>query len=495
MVGCVVMGETAASLKVAMVFMSVALAFSGVFAYAVVKDYTDRGAGVVAANGDAGTPTDAGAPSADASAQAAAAAANGGGGSGTTRSGGNALANTQAASGVTGDSITIGMIYDTQVVDATVELDTVKSYMANVNNAGGINGRKIKVLGCDSQYSPTVTRQCANRMASANVLAVVGMTAPKGEDDQVPYLADQLKIPLVGGLGTPNEFKYHYSYPVSVPFTRYGVAIADQLVAHGIKHPALVNVTDIPWIVPVQAAILKALADKGIYPTHVEAASATDPPPAYTGHVAALMHSSDYDDGHGHKGTCAPPTQTDAGACPDAVIEGLDPFSYTRLFTAMDGAGWHPNNYGVGMDKYTSQKDYGDQLKKAFSVVPFLSPYDNPSNPTVTDYQNSVNTNFPDQYANLDIYTQIAWASAQVFVEGVKRAGSNLTRTSLVQALDSIQGFQTWWSAPVSYSASESYHDPNKCIRFMEHDPQQAKDGGTWRTKSADWVCYPNSKP
>jgi hypothetical protein len=155
----------------------------------------------------------------------------------------------------------------------------------------------------------------------------------------------------------------------------------------------------------------------------------------------------------------------------------------------MDGAGWHPNIVGGGLDKYTSQVSYGDQIKKSSSLVPFLSPYDNPTNPTVDDYQKSVSKYFPDQYKNLDIYTQHSWTSAMVFIEAVRRAGANLTRDSLVKALDSIQNFQTGWSQPLSYSAAEAIHDPNKCFRFMQHDAARADAGGSWRTVS-DWRCY-----
>ncbi len=73
-----------------------------------------------------------------------------------------------------------------------------------------------------------------------------------------------------------------------------------------------------------------------------------------------------------------------------------------------------------------------------------------------------------------------------VFVEAVKRAGTNLTRASLVQALDSIHNFPTGWSSPISYGTGN--HDPNHCVRQMQHDPQPFPNG-TWHTVS-DWKCY-----
>jgi branched-chain amino acid transport system substrate-binding protein len=362
-------------------------------------------------------------------------------------------------------------------VDSTVERDTVRAYFQKINDAGGINGRRLVMKQCDSQYDVTAAHQCAQAMVSANVLSIVGWTAPKGEDGEVKYLAGQQGIPIIGGLGTPAEYQYHLSYPVSIPFTRYGTALADEIAAKGYKHPAIVYINDVPWVAPVLQSLRDALHAKGIYETHVEAASATDGD--YSGHVAQMEHNCD--DNQYPQAGC--PAQG-----PDSVIGALDPFSYARLFQAMDRVQWHPPIFGGGLDKYTSQKDYGDQVDKAQSVVPFLSPYDNTNNPTVADYLSTVQKYYPNQYQALDIYTQHSWTAAMIFVEAVKRVGKNpLTRASLVQALDSIQNFQTGWSRPISYGPGN--HDPNHCIRQMQHDPKPSQDGGTWHTVS-DWKCY-----
>jgi hypothetical protein len=192
----------------------------------------------------------------------------------------------------------------------------------------------------------------------------------------------------------------------------------------------------------------------------------------YTAHVYNLMHASDQ---NGTTKKC-----NGIETCPDALVAALDPFSYTRLFQAMDRAAWHTRVIGGGLDKGSVQAAYGDQLNGAQSLVPFLSPYDNPGNPTVADYLSTVRHYYPNQYAALDIYTQHSWTSAMVFVAALKRAGPNVTRDSLVQSMNSIQGFQTGWSVPLSYGSG--LHDPNHCFRWMTHT-------GSWHTVS-DWKCF-----
>jgi ABC-type branched-subunit amino acid transport system substrate-binding protein len=452
--------------RLAIVFITVSLVLGAGLGYAVIADYNAaKNQRAVASSGGGGdvagdVSTD---PSATPSADAGGAAGGTGGSSGGAARNQVGLANTQEASGVSHDSITVGGIFDmTGPVDSSVERDTVRAYFNKVNAAGGVNGRKLQLSYCDSQYDNVQTHQCSNDMVSAKVLAIVGWTAPKGENDEVKFLAQQQQIPIVGGLGTPEEYHYPLSYPVSIPFTRYGQGLADELAQNGKTHPSIVYINDVPWVAPVLQALLDALHAKGIHEASVEPAASTDQD--YTGHVSNLQQGN-----------------------PDSLIAALDPFSYTRLFSAMNRVNWHPDVFGGGLDKGNQQVRYSTQLDKAQSLVPFLSPFDHQSNPTVQDYQASVQRYYPNQVPALDIYTQISWTAAQIFVEAVKRAGANLTRATLVQALNSIQNFDTGWSKPISYSNTPT-HDPNHCVTFMKHDPQPAPDG-TWHTYT-DWKCY-----
>lgn len=452
--------------RAAVAFITLSLVLGGGLGWAVVADYNAaKNQKVVATSGPGGDVI------ADATADPSAApgttgGGGGGGGSNTTSTGGRstaALATSQAASGVSHDSITVGGIFDmTGPVDSSVERDTVRAYFNKVNAAGGVNGRKLQLTYCDSSYDNVKTHTCSNEMVSAKVLSVVGWTAPRGENDEVRYLAQQQQIPIVGGLGTPEEFNYPLSYPVSIPFTRIGEALADEIASAGFKHPSIIYINDVPWVAPVLQALKDALHRHGVQEVAVEPAASTDQD--YTGHVSNVNQPG-----------------------VDSLIAALDPFSYSRLFSSMNRVGWHPPVFGGGLDKGNQQKAYGNQLAKAQSVVPFLSPYDHDTNSTVRDYLDSVQRYYPNQVPALDIYTQISWTAAQVFVEAVKRAGANLTRASLVQALNSIQNFDTGWSKPISYSNSPT-HDPNKCVTWVKHEPQAYPDG-TWRTYT-DWKCY-----
>jgi ABC-type branched-subunit amino acid transport system substrate-binding protein len=333
----------------------------------------------------------------------------------------------------------------------------------------------VQYVWCDSKYDASSAHSCAQYLISQNVLAVVGLTAPLGENNEIKTLTSS-GIPVIGGLGTPAEFSDPLSFPVSASFYRYGGSIADEAKALGVKHPAVVVLADVPWVHPVEANLLNRLAADGIGYTDVEEVSATQA--NYTGTVFNLQHSH-----HGPSGGGAQPSQSCSPGqtgCPDYVIAALDPFSYHRLFDAMEAANWYPGVLGAGLDKFNVQKSYDGELRNAHSLVPFMSPYDHQGNPTVRQYLGTVSHFYPGQFQALDIYTQHAWTAAMVFVEAARKAGKDLSRDSLVQALDAMQGFQTGWSVPLSYGAGA--HDPNHCFTYT------ANNGSGWHTTSG-WIC------
>src|SRR5438132_4090328 len=213
---------------------------------------------------------------------------------------------------VSGGTITIGGFFDiTGPIDSSVERDTVRAYMQAVNASGGINGRQVQYVWCDSKYDASSAHSCAQYLISQNVLAVVGWTAPLGENNEVRTFTNP-GIPVIGGLGTPNEFNDPLSFPVSASFLRYGTAIADEARAIGAKHPAILVLSDVPWVHPVEANLLNRLTADGVGYTDVEEVSAT--PASYPATVFNLQHSH-----HGPSGGGAGPNYQCAAtdrACP-----------------------------------------------------------------------------------------------------------------------------------------------------------------------------------
>lgn len=467
--------------RIAIALMTVSVALGAVLGYATVRAYSQPATQVVANSHGGVESAQGGTAAADQGGSGGGSTASSGGSGSSATAGGVRSSSSQAASGVSGDMIKVGGFFDmTGPVDSSVERDTVKAYLKKVNDSGGVNGRKFQYFDCDSKYDVAAAHACAAQMIQNQVLAIVGWTAPQGEDGEVPDF-NQAGIPIIGGLGTPNEFKFANSYPVSTSFVHYGDQLAAEAQALGIKRPAIVVITDIGWVAPVEKHLLDNLLAHGIQYSDVEEASSSAP--NYDPYILGAAHGA----GNSPKCPGCQPAKgcaiSEGTGCPDALIAALDPYSYVKLMQAMQRAQFHPSKglLGAGLDKGVFQAAYKNtgELQGAHSLVPFMSPYVYQSNPTVADYLATVQKYYPSQVVNLDIYTQHSWTAAMIFVEAVRRAGSNLTRSSLMSSLNSIQGYNTGWSTPLSYGPG--LHDPNKCFRYMAYD-------GGWKNTS-DWIC------
>src|SRR6266851_1215463 len=360
--------------------------------------------------------------------------------------------------------ITVGGIYDeTGPIDATVERDTVRSYFNLVNSQGGVNGYKFQLIDCDSKYDPSSAHQCAQKLISQGVLAIVGWLSLSGEQNETAFLTNQ-GVPIIGGLGVPSEYQSPLSYPTTPSLVTDGTALGTHAGQIGLKKPGVIFL-NANFIQPVETSFLNAMKRQGITPVDVETVDATKAD--YTDIVLKFQTS---------------------GA--QSVAAFLDPFSYARLFQAMERQNWHVPVLGGGLDKASANRQYNSGCGSscavfgADSATPVLEYLDHQSTPAIAQYLNAVHTYYPGQYGALDAYTTYQWLAAEVFAQAVKSIGNApLTRQSLVNALNGMKNFDDGGiTLPISYSAGSS-HDPLKCLQWVHNY------NGQWRTTSG-WNCF-----
>src|SRR5690348_18514968 len=72
-----------------------------------------------------------------------------------------------------------------------------KAYFDMTNDAGGVEGRKLKLISYDDSYDPAKTEACFNRLMEQKIFALGFFV---GTPTAVKYLpmAESSKIPLVG---------------------------------------------------------------------------------------------------------------------------------------------------------------------------------------------------------------------------------------------------------------------------------------------------------
>ncbi|MHB8661313.1 MAG: ABC transporter substrate-binding protein [Acidimicrobiales bacterium] len=352
---------------------------------------------------------------------------------------------------VTGGVIRVGGLFDeTGPVDATVERDTVRAYFNDVNAGGGVNGKTIVMVDCDSKFNTTDGANCANKLVNNDhVFAEVGETAPNGED-ATAHTFTAAGIPIIGGLGTPNEVNDPLSFPVGPAFTTYGVGMGNRAADLKFTDVGIV-VVNISFIQPVVNALKATLSSRGVKVVATELVDATKA--NYADTVLDLQS-------HGAK----------------SIVAALDPFSYERLFQSMQGASFKPPFLGLGLDKGSANPSpanpnngYGQFVKDMWSITPFLEPADHPNDPAIQTYISTVRKYFPNQVAPLDVYTEGAWTAAHLFVDALRRAGPNPSQKGLVDALNATKNFMGGGLQSKGLSYSAGPHDPNRCFWMLQN--------------------------
>ena len=355
--------------------------------------------------------------------------------------------------GVTGDFITVGGIYDeTGPVDATIERDTVRSYFNQVNAAGGVKGRKLRLLDCDSAFDPSRAHQCSQRLLSQKILGMVGWTSPSGEEPETKFLTGQ-GVPVIGGLSVPSQFNSPLAYPTMASLELHGTAMGHHAKDLNISAPGVI-VVNVNFIAPLQQAMLKALHEEGIKEVDVEQVDITKAD--YSDIIVKLRA---------------------AGA--KSIMAGLDPFSYARMYQAMERQNFKVPVLGFGLDKKSANEAYGSALDGSESLVPFKEAFDPAvaNDPDVQEYFGAVQRYFPSQAKALDVYSEAQWVAAKVFVEALKRIPGPVTRQSLVAALNTLKDFKPGLIPSVTYGPGN--HDPNRCFGWIKNEKSAWKTYAT----------------
>ncbi len=285
------------------------------------------------------------------------------------------------------------------------------AYFNAVNKSGGINGAKVEIVKSDDQFKPEIAK--ANALAFQADSSILAILNPLGTRQTAAIMESVRDAAIVGPVtGTsglrktslPNVFWIRASYDAEVQkLIRTAVALGMNKI--GIVHPKD------PLGLSVLTAFQKSMADVKLEPVVV----ATTPGTAST--------------------EVEPAAQVIAKAQPQMVVMVLG--SIAPLFMkALRAAGGTSTVYGLSISatNIAAMGDVGRGLGLAL-VVP--SPFST-KNELVRRYQVDMAASGWTDYSATTIE---GYVNARVLAEGLRRAGSKVTRASLIAALDEITGF------------------------------------------------------
>ena len=286
------------------------------------------------------------------------------------------------------------------------------TYLHTINDEGGVFGRKVQLLAFDDGYDPDKAPACFKRMTKEGVFALGFFVGTPTAKVYVP-MAQEEKIPVVG-LFTGAQMLYeplkHYIINVRASYYDETREQIDRLWEINLRKVGVLYQDD---------AFGKTVLD---------------------GVKLALQKHSAAPVGLGSFARNT--TEVDAGlkevmaARPQAVVV-VGPYSpVAAVVKKAHAAGWRPQFLTVsfvGTEEFIKEAGPDAEGTIITQVVP---PYDRTDYPMVALYRKALSKYYPDQTPSFVSFE--GFVDAMVVVEGLKRAGKNLTRENFISAIESI---------------------------------------------------------
>jgi branched-chain amino acid transport system substrate-binding protein len=322
----------------------------------------------------------------------------------------------QNTPGVTDKEIVIGSCSALEGPSHFLGTETVagaKAYFAMINDAGGVDGRKLKLLAYDDSYDPAKTEACFNRLLEQKVFALGFFV---GTPTAVKYLpmAESNKIPLVG-LFTGAQTLYvplrHWVINVRASyFDETREQIDGMWGTLGYKKIGVIYPED-AFGAAVLEGVKAALKAHGAEPIAVA---------SYQRQTAQVGGAID----------------TVKAANPEAVVVVGPSNTVAPILKQSHARSWKPlflTVSFVGTDELIQEAGSDAEGMLITQVVP---PYYLTEFKTVALYRHTLAKFFPTAQPNF--VSLEGFVDAMVLVEGLKRAGKDLTREGLIRGIESI---------------------------------------------------------
>ena len=345
--------------------------------------------------------------------------------------------------GITDTAITIGMSAPLSGPNGAYGIDmrqTIDAYFAQLNKAGGINGRKLELVALDDGYE--TERSVANTKTLLQEKKAFALLAYYGSSPTTEALNSVIgpaRVPLIGTISGANTLREsissnpnsRYMFNVRASYADETDVTISQLVALGLKNIAVFYQND------------------GFGKSGLEGVNAALKKYNLTPSAVGTVERNSIDVGNA--------VESISKASPQAVVM-VTLYKPTAAFVrAMRKASQNPmfmTLSPVGTEQLIQELGQEARGIGISQVMPY--PWNDVSQ-IVREYQ-KLNAK-PSSYS---YYGMEAYLMARTLVEGLKRAGKDVSREKLVTALESMTNID-FGGYRLNYSATARHGS-----RFVE---------------------------
>lgn len=332
------------------------------------------------------------------------------------------------------------------------------AYFEMVNAKGGIHGRKVEIISLDDAFSPPKTvEQTRKLVESEEVLAIfLPIGTPTSSATQT-YLNNK-KVPQLfvsSGASKWNQpQKFPWTVGWNVDYSTEGRIYAKYILAT-VKDPkiAILYQND-DYGKELLAGLKEGLGDRA---KDIEAASYELTEPTIDSAVSKLKSS---------------------GA--NVFISATTPRFAAQSIRAVDALGWKPLFILTSVVNSVDPVLTSVGLEKAVGIIS-TSYVKQPSDPRWRDAADfKAWSAFMDKYypsgAKSDWLNPYGYGMAYALHQALERAGPNLSRASLMAAIESIKDMEVPMLLPgITVAISKDDHGPIKGLQMMRFD------GSSWQ--------------
>jgi branched-chain amino acid transport system substrate-binding protein len=361
--------------------------------------------------------------------------------------------------GITGNRILIGSFSVQTGPYAVVGVpfsQGMQSYFDMVNDAGGVNGRKISLEVVDDQFNPANTVTVVKKFVTEDkVFAVVGGVGSPDCAAVVDYLNEQ-KVPFIyqaSGLSSLSIPAKQYVFAVQPNYINEGQVIAKYAsTTLGLKNIAVLYSDDQAgneWLSGTKQGAAKfggTVVLESPFPV-----TETD----FTPYLLKIKASN----------ADALIFYSSSVATAGLAVKTAKSLGLTQKILL---------SYVAASIAATAGADAAEGV-----YVPGWVDFSDAKNPDVVKFFSTWNKYYPKGNQALYAYACAGWVAAEVFTEAVRRAGPYPTRNALVWALETFDGWSGVLAKDISYSPTA--HSGKYSLFFM-----QVQKGAL--VKVSDWI-------
>jgi ABC-type branched-subunit amino acid transport system substrate-binding protein len=287
-----------------------------------------------------------------------------------------------------------------------------KLYFDHLNASGGINGQHVEIRTLDDGYEPERCKANTEKFIKDEVLALFGYVGTPTCLAALP-LVNEAKVPLFGPFTGAEALRDPFSkwvFHLRASYYDETGLIVKQLTELGLKKIAVFYQNDAYGKAGLEG-VRRALKPLGLEPVALGTVERN------TVNVAQAVSEI-------------------VAKSPDTVVQISAYKSCAAFIREARKAGYGGTFYNVS---FVGTQALADELGKEGNgvmisqVMPFPFSTTTPISREYTDAVAKAGSNFKPNYSSMEGYL-----AAKVLAEGLRRAGKNVTRDSLVTALESI---------------------------------------------------------